>query len=239
MHTATPPTTNRTPPTRRSRQALYPFMLAVPFTTVILGLMNLSDHLPLPAALTIGAAWGVALGALAMWVQTKPRLRAWTEDAFVVAGIFGLAFAGCGGLMALLIIGGALDSPTLTGETLVAMFLPTIPYYIIATAPMELLIIPGLLFLAWRPGARRALIVSSAILYFLFRLWSYLVFVSARMDFAGLEHSNTPLGPVEAHQAHQLLVDDQRWILVLVILALLILAAHLPATARLRQTTQR
>lgn len=75
--------------------------------------------------------------------------------------------------MALPMLAGALESSTLTGETLLKLFLPTIPFYIVANAALELLIIPGLLFISWRAGKRRILIAGAAALYFVLRVWTY------------------------------------------------------------------
>jgi hypothetical protein len=131
--------------------------------------------------------------------------------------------------MALLMLAGALESSTLTGETLLKLFLPTIPFYIVANAALELLIIPGLLFIGWRAGKRRILIAGAAALYFLFRVWTYLAFVPARMGFAEAGHSSTPLTESERQQAYmELMVDDPRWIVLLVMFGLLVLAMHLP-----------
>lgn len=211
---------------------LQPFFVVVPFSTIVTGFFNLSERLPLPAALAAGLGWGIVLGLVLTWVRKREVLNAWLEDAFVFLAVIGLGFAGCGGLMALVVIGGALESPSLTGETLRAMFLPTIPYYIIATAPMELLIVPGLVVLGWRAGTRRVLLTAAAALYLVFRGWSYTVFVGARTDFAALDQSDAPLSEPEVEQAYEILVDDQRWIMVLVILGIYLLAAYFPAVPR-------
>ena len=129
-----------------------PFLLVVPFSATITGLFNLSDALPAAAAVAVGAGWGVVLGVAATWLRSNPTPAAWVEDSLVYLGAFALAFAGCGGVMALLVLNGALSSRSLTGETLEAVFLPMIPYYIAANAPLELVIIPALLCLAWRAG---------------------------------------------------------------------------------------
>jgi hypothetical protein len=216
-----------------TQERLRPFLLAVPFTTVVTGLFNLSDPLSVPLGLLAGAGWGVALGLALTWIGRKEVVAAWLEDALVVAGITAVAFAACGGLMALLMLAGALESPSLTGETLLALFLPTIPYYIVANSALELLIVPGLLYLGWRAGRRRILIVAAAGLYFLLRVWTYLTFVPSRLGFAEEAHTAEPLTAAEREQAHQeLMVDDPRWILLLVIFGILVLAAHLP---RLRE----
>ena len=114
-------------------------------------------------------------------------------------------------------LAGALESSTLTGETLLKLFLPTIPFYIIANAALELLIIPGLLFIGWR-AARRILVIGAAALYFLLRVWTYLAFVPSRMDFAEAGHTSTPMTEPERQQAYtELMLDDPRWIVLLVI----------------------
>jgi hypothetical protein len=212
-----------------SSPALTPSLLPVPFTAIITGLFNLSDSLPVPVAVTVGAAWGIAVGLVAKWLTSKPSAAAWVEDSLVFVGIVAVAFAGCGGVMALLTLNGALSSSSLTGETLEAMFLPMIPYYIAANAPLELLIIPGLLVLGWRAGKRRILIVVAASLYFALRVWTYLAYRPARLGFAESGHTAEPMTAAERHQAYlDLKVDDPRWILLLAILAVFIAAASFP-----------
>ena len=217
--------------------ALTPFLLAVPFTATITGLFNLSDSLPIPLAIAAGAAWGTAVGLAVTWLRSKPTAAAWVEDSLVFVGTIAVALAGCGGVMALLVLNGALGSSSLTGETLESMFLPMIPYYIAANAPLELLIIPGLLVLGWRAGKRRILIVVATALYFALRVWTYLAYRPARLGFAESGHTAAPMTTAERHQAYlDLKVDDPRWILLLVILAVFLAAASFP---RLREVKAR
>lgn len=226
---------NRTIPPASTWERLLPFALAVPFTTIVTGWFNLSEAMPVPVALAAGAGWGVGLGLLASWLRRKPVLGAWLEDGFVYVGTVGFAFAGCGGLMAILLLSGALDSSSLTGEALESTFLPSIPYYIVVNSLLEVLLIPGVLFLGWRAGKRRVLIVTAAVMYFLMRVWTYLAFVPARMGWAESEHTSQALTAAERQQAaSDLMVDDPRWIPLLAMFALFLLAAHLPASARLR-----
>jgi hypothetical protein len=218
--------------------SLAPYLLAVPFTATITGAFNLSDFLAFPVAVAVGAAWGVGVGIAATWLGSKPKPAAWVEDSLVIAGAFALAFAGCGGVMALLMLNGALDSSSLTGETLESMFLPMIPYYIAANAPLELVIMPTLLYLGWRAGTRRVLIVVGAALYFALRVWTYVAYVPARLGFAESGHTNTAMSAAERHQAYlDLKVDDPRWILVLVIFAVFIAAAGFPRLREVRAST--
>jgi hypothetical protein len=215
--------------------ALAPYLLAVPFTATITGAFNLSDALPFPVAVAVGAGWGMLLGVAATYLRSERKLAAWVEDSLVFVGIVALAFAACGGVMALLMLNGALESTSLTGETLESMFLPMIPYYIAANAPLELVIIPTLLFLGWRVGQRRLLLVTAAALYFGLRVWTYLAYVPARLGFADSGHTNAAMTAAERHQAYlDLKVDDPRWILVLVILSLFIAAASFPRLREVR-----
>ncbi|MEV4535163.1 hypothetical protein AB0J82_15165 [Asanoa sp. NPDC049518] len=115
------------------------------------------------------------------------------------------------------------------------MFVPSIPVAIAANVPAELLVVPGLLVLGWRPGIRRLLVVAAAALYLVHRVWTYLVFTSGRLDFAETERATTPLTAAErADHLDQLHLDDPRWILNLVIFALFLGAAHFPRSARPR-----
>ncbi|HZE39422.1 MAG TPA: hypothetical protein VE172_11490 [Stackebrandtia sp.] len=211
-----------------TRKRLQPFYLAVPFTAIITGWFNLSDSLPVPVAVLAGAGWGVVLGLLAMWANNKPLLAAWIEDALVYLCVIGLAFAGCGGLMAIVMLDGALGSSSLSGEALKELFMPTIPYYIIVNGLLEMVIVPALLFFGWRKGRRRVLILVTAALYFGMRVWTYLTFVPSRLKWADSNHATTALTAAERKQAStDLMVDDPRWILLLGMLAVLLVAAYL------------
>ncbi|KWX65989.1 hypothetical protein [Mycobacterium sp. NAZ190054] len=210
-----------------------PFFVAVPITVIITGGFNLSRSMPMPAALAVGAGWGLALGLVAAYLRTKPKLAAAVEDSLVALGIVAVAFAACGGVMALLMLNGALSSSSLTGETLEATFVPTIPFYIVANGSLELVIVPLLVYLGWRAGRRRVCIVTAAVLYFAMRVWTYVAYRPARLGFADSDHTDTPMSLMERQSAYlDLKLDDPRWILLLVILAVLIAAAGYP---RLRE----
>ncbi len=207
---------------------LKPYLLVVPFSALITGLFNLGEFLPWPIAALIGATWGVLVGLVAQRIRNQ---RA--EDAMIAFAAAGFAFAGCGGLMAILLLRGALNSTSLTGEALEQMFLPSIPYYIAVNSILEILVIPLILYIAWRPGRRRTLIVAAAALYFAMRVWTYLAFVPNRLGWADSEHSTQPLSSAERTQAFDdLMLNDPRWILLLVMLGLLLLAALLRPAER-------
>jgi hypothetical protein len=206
---------------------IMPFALVAVFTIVVQGL-SLMEFLPVPVALVIGAGWAAAVGLAARWIGRRPGLSAWVEDGLVAAGCTAMALFAFGGGIGLLMMGTALDSSSITGETMVTMFLPSIPIAIAANVPTELVVIPGLLILGWRPGIRRLLIVAAAVVYFVLRIWTYLVFVPDRLDFAAAERSTTVLEPAEKQEfAAALHVDDPRWILNLVLFVIFLHAAFL------------
>jgi hypothetical protein len=210
-----------------------PLALVTVFTVVVQGL-SLMEFLPLPIALLVGAGWSVLIGFAARWASHRPALSAWAEDGLVALGCVTMALFAFGGAVGLMMLGTALDSSSITGETLVTMFLPSIPIAIAANVPTELIIIPALLVLGWRPGARRILFVTAAGLYFVHRIWTYLVFASDRLDFAAAERSTAVLTSAEKDQFTAALhVDDPRWILNLLIFAVFLLSAFF---SRLRET---
>lgn len=202
-----------------AKEWLLPFGLSVLFTVIIQGL-SLSAILPAPVAVFIGAGWGVTIGLLATWIRNKARLSAWLEDGLVFLGVVAMAFLGAGGLTGILLISSAVDSSS-----------------IIANTPMELLVVPALLILGWREGKRRILIVVAVALFLILRAWSHLVFVSARLDFAETARSTTPLTAAERQQFYtDLHLDDSRWILNLIIFAVLLFAAYFSRVRELKAT---
>jgi hypothetical protein len=204
-----------------------PFCLATAFILVIQGL-SLREFLPAPVAVLAAAGWALAIGAAALLINRRPLLSAWSEDILVGLGGTAMALFAFGGAVGILMMNTALDSSSITGETMVLMFLPSIPIAIAANVPTELIVFPVLLILGWRPGPRRVLLVVAAGLYFVHRVWTYLVFASDRLDFAAAERSVTPLTSAERRQfAAGLHLDDPRWILNLLIFGVFLAAAFL------------
>jgi hypothetical protein len=201
-----------------------PILVITAFTTVITGLFNLSEFLPLPVALLAGAALGVVISLAGQWIRSRPW-GARCTDVFVGLGAVGFAFAGCGGLMAILLLNGALDSGSLTGETLESTFLPSIPYYIAVNGVLEMLIIPAVVALCWQPGRRRVLIIATAAAYFAMRVWTYLAFVPARLGWAESSHAANTLTSAERRQAaDDLFLADPRWAMLLVMFVAFLVA---------------
>ncbi|GAA0252737.1 hypothetical protein [Cryptosporangium japonicum] len=200
-------------------------VLATVFTLVVQGL-SLVEFLPAPIAVGVAAVWAALVAVVARWVARGPVRRAWTEDVLVALGATTMALFAFGGAIGLLMLRTALGTESVTGEVMIAMFLPSIPIAILANVPIELVVIPVLLIVGWRPGLRRVLILVAAGLYFLLRIWTYLVFAGARLDFAGAEHSTARLTAAErAEFARGLHVGDPRWLVNLVIFAVFLVAA--------------
>lgn len=220
--------------------ARVPLLLTIVFAAVITGWFNLSDVMPTPLAVLAGAAWGAVIGGLGLWIQARrPVLGAWLEDGFVYLGAIGFAFAGCGGLMAILLLTGTLDSASVTGETLEQTFLPSISYYIVVNSILEVLIIPAVIALGWRPGPRRVLILATVAANFAMRVWTYIAFVPARLTWADAEHSTQVLTTAQRHQAaDDLMLDDPRWIPLLVMFAVFVVAAHWSRVRSLNAATK-
>jgi hypothetical protein len=81
----------------------------------------------------------------------------------------------------------------------------------------------------------RVLIVAAAGLYFVLRVWTYLVFAADRLDFADAERSTAPLTATECAQfAAAFHVNDPRWILNLLIFAVFLAMAFLSRTRDVR-----
>jgi hypothetical protein len=204
---------------------LIPFGLVVAFTVVVQSL-SLMTFVPLPVAVSAGAAWAAVIVLAARWVSRRPVLSARVEDGLVGIGCVTMALLAFGGGAGLMTMGAALASSSITGETMVTMFRPAIPIAIGANLPTELVVIPGLLILGWRPGARRILFVAAAVLYFAHRVWTYLVFAPDRLDFAAAELSTTVLTGAEKEQFSQALhIDDPRWVVNLVIFVVFLISA--------------
>ena len=60
------------------------------------------------------------------------------------------------------------------------------------------------------------------------RVWTYLVFVPARLSWADEDHAAEALTALERRQAAQdLMLNDPRWALLLAMMAIFLVAAHL------------
>jgi hypothetical protein len=95
------------------------------------------------------------------------------EDALVFGGVVATAFLMCGGIMMILLMGAALNEPSTSYQTLSAMMAPTLPYFIIANNVLELIVAPGVVFVGWRPGRRRTLLLAAVVGFYVVRIWTH------------------------------------------------------------------
>lgn len=60
---------------------------------------------------------------------------------------------------------------------------PAVPYYILINCLMESLIVPFASFLNWDAAPkRRTFILIGVVLYFVIRVWTYLVYAETRLE---------------------------------------------------------
>ena len=208
------------------------FHIVVPVTTVVFALSFKAGGLG-PIGLVVGAVaglgWSLLLGFVTQRLNRQASLRYKLEDLLVFLAIVGTAFLYVGGVMYGLLFSAALNEPSTSPQVLSALMQPTIPYYIIVNTSMEALVVPALLYVGWRAGKRRTIIVAAALLYYGMRIWTYLVWAEARVDLAA--------GPLSARDIDRFkeLMDNDRDILLVPMFALFIIAAFVPAWHRDRQ----
>ena len=122
------------------------------------------------------------------------------------------------------IMAAALNEPSTTGAVLSALMWPAVPFYIVLNSAMELLLLALLVFWNWDTDQRRrTLILTSVAIYFVMRVWTYLVFAETRLDIA-----SHPLSPADIAWFKQTLAGDFRIILNIVVFGLLLLATCIP-----------
>src|SRR5262249_10832908 len=118
----------------------------------------------------------------------------------------------------------ALNEPSTTSATVSALMWPAVPFYIALNSAMELLLLALLVFWNWDTDRRRRmLIVASVAVYFVMRVWTYLVFAEKRLDIAS--HA---LSAADIEWFRQTLAADFRIVLNIVVFALLLIAACIP-----------
>ena len=132
------------------------------------------------------------------------------------------------GLMYACMMVAALNEPSTTCATVSALMWPAVPFYITLNSIMELLIVGFLVFANWHTTPRRrALILLSVIVYFVMRVWTYLVFAEMRLDIA--RHT---LSPADVEWFKSTLAMDFRIVLNLISFICLVLAALAPPLQR-------
>lgn len=168
-----------------------------------------------------GLLWSILVGLSAGWLQY--RTGSVSSDVVLFCCIVDSGVLAGSGLLYERVFGSALLEPSLTNGVLSAMMRPTVPYYITLNSAMEILFVPLVIFLNWDVApTRRWIIVASAIVYLLQRVWTYLVYAERR-----LATGTAPLSSEAIAWFKRTLATDRRTVLNLAVLALFTVAAFL------------
>jgi hypothetical protein len=215
-----------------------PYLVGLPFLMIVFGLGTRTEFgIPgLFAGAAFGLGWGLLVGWVAKRVRRNDVLRAKAEDALVFCAVVAMSFVLVGGIVIAMLIVSALDEPSTTSATVLALARPTLPYFIITNTSMELLFVPGVVFFGWRPGRRRTLILRAVAGYFAMRVWTYLFYAEDRTLNATAE---TLSRDDMAWYRDSLATDYGRIALNVVVFVLFLAAAFLSAHRRTGRATPR
>ncbi len=185
----------------------------------------------LPGSGPLGIVTGAVAGLLWAWLTgfaAAAVMRRWPSSVRANIPLF-LAIIAVGlmtgaGLMYAWMMTAALDEPSTTSATLSALMWPAVPFYIVLNSAMELLLLAPLVFWNWdTDGRRRMLIVAGIVVYFVMRVWRYLVFDETRLDIG-----SNALSPEDIEWFRHTLAGDFRIILNIVVFSLLLIATYIP-----------
>jgi hypothetical protein len=204
-----------------------PYLVVVPILMIILGFYGRmffgSAILGTAAGAVAGLLWALFTGFAAGWLSRRWQSSVRANTPLLLA-IIAIGLMTGAGLMYGWMMAAALTEPSMTGAALSALMWPAVPFYIVLNSAMELLLVALLVFWNWDiDPRRRALIVASVAVYFVMRVWTYLVFAETRLDIA----SHT-LSAADVEWFRQTLATDFRIVLNLVVFALLLIAACIP-----------
>ena len=213
----------------RSLGRIGPYLVAVPFLTVIFGFYG--TLLPFGVLgrfgmALVGLLWALVLGFVAGRLARREAWRAPLANAPLLLGIVATGLMIGGGVMYGAMMEAALGEPSTTYAVLSALMQPAVPYFIILNTTMELLLVPLLVFWNWDTGPKRkALVLIGVIAYLAMRIWTYLVFAEMRL---GL--SQQTLSAADVAWFEQTLATDFRIVLNVLTFACFLLAAFAPAS---------
>jgi len=206
-----------------------PYLVAVPFLTVIFGFYGTLlpfGPLGLLGMALVGLLWALALGFVANWLERREAWRARLANAPLLLGIVATGLMIGGGVMYGAMMKAALGEPSTTYAVLSALMQPAVPFYIVLNTTMELLLVPLLVFWNWDTSPRRkALVLIGVITYLAMRVWTYLVFAETRLDI-----SQRTLSAADVAWFEQTLATDYRIALNIITFTCFLLAAFVPAS---------
>jgi hypothetical protein len=205
-----------------------PYLVVVPFTTIVFalsyGLFLQFGILGIIAFASVGFLWALILGLVTRRLMRRDAWIGLLANAPLSLGIIATGLLMGAGLIYIFMMNAALDEPSTTYAVLSALMKPAVPYYIILNSLMELFIIPFVVFLNWNTNPkRRTYIIIGVVLYFIMRVWTYLVFAPTRLEISG-----RTLSDADVEWFKQTLATDYRVILILITQIFFILAAFIP-----------
>jgi hypothetical protein len=214
-------------PASKNIDRVGPYLVVAPMLMIILGFYG---KMFLGAGILAAAAGAVAglLWALVTGFGAASIMRHWRSSVrantplFLAIITIGLMTGG--GLMYAWMMAAALSEPSTSSTVLSALMWPAVPFYIVLNSAMELFLLSLVVFWNWDTHRRRRmLIVAGVAVYFVMRVWTYLVFAETRLDIA----SHT-LSPDDIEWFRQTLSGDFRIVLNIIVFALLLIAACIP-----------
>jgi hypothetical protein len=215
------------------------YVVVVPFITIIFafsyGIVLQLGLLGIIGFACVGFLWALLLGFIAKRLMRRETWMGVLRNVPLFSGIIATGLLMGGGFIYIFMMNAALEEPSITYAVLSALMKPAVPYYIVLNSLMELFIIPFVVFLNWNTNPkRRTYIIIGVVLYFVMRVWTYLVFAPTR-----LEISERPLSAVDIEWFKQTLVTDYRVILILITQAFFILAAFIPVKGYEKQENRK
>jgi hypothetical protein len=195
------------------------------------GLFLQFGHLGIVGFASFGFLWALILGFVTKRLKRQEVWIGLLANASLCLGIIATGLLMGGGLIYTFMMNAALDEPSTTYAVLSALMKPAVPYYIILNSVMELFIIPFAVFFNWNTNPKRRIyIIIGVVLYFIMRVWTYLVFAPTRLEISG-----RTLSDEDVEWFKQILSTDYRVILILIIQIFFILAALIQAERHSKQ----
>lgn len=204
-----------------------PYFIVVPFAIIMFVFYGTAQQLETVGIIEfafLGFLWALFLGFVAKRLMHWKVWSEWIANTPVLLIIIALGLSAGGGLMYISMMNAALNEPSTTYAVLSALMRPAVPYYIVINTLIEVLLVPFAVFLNWNATPkRRTIILIAVVLYFVMRVWTYLVYAETR-----LEISERPLTDADVEWFKRTLEADYRVVLILISQAFFILAAFVP-----------
>jgi hypothetical protein len=206
---------------------LGPYLVVIPLVTLVFALYG--TMVPFGAlgyfgGALAGLAWSLLAGLIATWLNHRISIAIWSADASLFGCAIATGLLAGAGIMYVLLFSSVLREPSTTHAVISAMMKPTVPFYIALNSAMEIFFIPLVVFLnRHAQPARRWILVASATIYLIQRVWTYLVYTKQRFA-----TGTSPLSEADLAWFRKTLKTDYRVVLNVMIFAFFAAAAFLP-----------